>query len=142
MFSEFWYTRVGVFKICIFNRACYTSIFTIFKGQFVIHIIFSSLMEYSFLLENASQLFLYTFLYTLIYQALNGCPIYFFWSYTEQMYFIMHSKCTNLILFIFPESQRFRQNTYPKYLQFFVQFKDIDHILTYMSNYLQILANE
>ena len=43
MFSEIWHTRVGVLKICIFNRACYTSIFTIFKGPYVSHILYSSL---------------------------------------------------------------------------------------------------
>ena len=42
MFSEFWHTRVGVFKICIFNRTCYTLIFTIFKGPYVTHILYSS----------------------------------------------------------------------------------------------------
>ena len=44
MFSEFWHTRVSVFKICIFNCACYTSVFTIFKGPCVTHILYSSLL--------------------------------------------------------------------------------------------------
>ena len=30
------------FKICIFNHACYTSIFTIFKGPYVTYILYSS----------------------------------------------------------------------------------------------------
>ena len=45
MFSEFWHTRVGVWKICVFNCACYTSIFTIFKGQknsYISYIVLSS----------------------------------------------------------------------------------------------------
>ena len=41
MFSEFWHTRVGFFKICIFNCACYTSIFTIFKETYVLNRVYA-----------------------------------------------------------------------------------------------------
>ena len=42
MFSEYWHTRVGVYKIFIFNRTSYTSIFTIFKVRYVTHILYSN----------------------------------------------------------------------------------------------------
>ena len=73
MFLEFWHTRVGVLKICIFNRVCCTLIFMIFKGQYVTHILYNSLFMFEIMVIDTGVHYLD--------QSINENIIILVWNY-------------------------------------------------------------